>query len=369
MRSASRGPLALGRATREEHERGESAERGEDGHHYAGANHHRSLTSHHRADGSWAYRCAMEPPQIDAILLERIPRLDVPRHEDGTIQFPTPVVYPLPGFVRAGDFDFGNGDAAGYYWPIGLEESEPVWCEIWHDGWSMEPVATSLTQYLIDERAADDATFSDEADEVEAELGTPLMHDSRRKSPKLLLESARVANTEGRVDEAEADLRAAIALLPEFGQAHVQLANVLRRQRNTAEALRHDLVAMGCPSCLTADREAATRRVAAARDDALVGDDDPLFQRRRDLTFATGVKFNDDFVIYEEVIAAYFEQGDPARGVRLRVLVGELMSAETTSFWERYDWSPEVQTERLRHELDRFLPARNAVVTDTAGLW
>jgi hypothetical protein len=51
------------------------------------------------------------------------------------------------------------------------------------------------------------------------------------------------------------------------------------------------------------------------------------------------------------------------------VLVGELMNAETTSFWDRYDWSPAKQTERLRDELAVFLPARSPVVTDTAGLW
>ena len=208
--------------------------------------------------------------------------------------------------------------------------------------------------------------FREEFGEVEAELDVLLPTNS----PNDLVESARLAMAEGRVDDADVDLRAAIALLPEFGQAHVQLANVLRRQRNPAEALGHDLIAVGCPRCLTPDRKAAVRRVVAAHDDALPdGAEDPLFRRRKDLTFATGVKVNDDFVVYEEVIAAHHAQGDPVRGVRLRMLVGELMYSETTAFWDRYDWSPAKQTDRLRAELRQFLPARSAVVTDTAGLW
>lgn len=308
----------------------------------------------------------MEPPAVDAWLLDQVPRLDVPRRPDRSVQFPNPTVYPPPGFVRCDRLDLGNGDAAGYYWPIGLENGDPVWCETWHDEWSLQPVALSLTQYLVDQRD-EDAEFAPEVARIEADLGEPLRLDHPRRSPARLIEAARVANAAGRIDDAEADLRAAIDLLPEFGDAHVKLANVLRRQRRVADALRHDLIAMGCPVCLTRDRESARRRVVAAPDDALIeASEDPLFLRRSELTFATGVKFNDDFLIYEEVIAAYYEQGDPVKGLRLRVLVGELMFSETTSFWERYAWSPEVHVTRLRDEIERFLPARSPVVTDTA---
>jgi len=144
----------------------------------------------------------------------------------------------------------------------------------------------------------------------------------------------------------------------------------LRRQHEPAEALFHDLIAIECPICFTSDRTAAIKRVQSARDDALPnGDIDPLFRRRRDLTFATGVKYNDDFLVYEEIINELHEAGQHVRGIRLRVLVGELMNAETTAFWERYGWTPAAQAEALRCEITAFLPARSATVTDTSGPW
>jgi hypothetical protein len=81
--------------------------------------------------------------------------------------------------------------------------------------------------------------------------------------------------------------------------------------------------------------------------------DDPLWRRRGQLTMATGVKRNDDFVLYEEIIAEYLQlqRGDLA--VRLRLAVGELISAETISFADRYGYSKAEHFTRLERELRR----------------
>jgi len=134
-----------------------------------------------------------------------------------------------------------------------------------------------------------------------------------------------------------------------------------------------DLFANFRPQLLAASLMVTVTAVVLAKRDQSAreadGDIDPLFRRRRDLTFATGVKYNDDFLVYEEIINELHEAGQHVRGIRLRVLVGELMNAETTAFWDRYGWTPAAQADALRREITAFLPARSAVVTDTSGPW
>ena len=112
--------------------------------------------------------------------------------------------------------------------------------------------------------------------------------------------------------------------------------------------------AMGAPLCFGWERGKALLSVKRLRDadyPELAGD--PLWSQRRQLTFATGVKRNDDFNIYEEAIAEYLRQGRGVLAVRLRVLVAELMWGETISFRERYSYSMEKHRNLLRSEIEQ----------------
>jgi hypothetical protein len=302
-----------------------------------------------------------------------------PVQRDGsTVAFPDAMTYPPPGFVTVPGFDIGNGDVSGLYWPIGGEDGPPVLCELWHDSWSLEPVATSVFAFLgsvlaetddLDGDEAEDELFVEHARAAREHLGRPIPPPVE-PGPKGLVAMATDAAREGRVDDAEAALRRAIELLPEYGDAHIALAGVLRRQRRPGEALHHDLAAIGCPQCFTSRRTDAVRRVAGAGDDVAPElADDPLFARRRELTFATGVKENADFDRYEEIIAALHSRGEPARAVSLRVLVGELIATETTAFQERRGWTAGGHVRTLTTEIEAHLPARIPAVRATTGPW
>lgn len=277
--------------------------------------------------------------------------------------FDQPHVYPPPGFVEVGAFGLGNGDICGYYWPVGQEAGAPLWCETWHDEWALQPVAASLTHFIVTQLRDEDAVHHEEAERLVAHADGLELRWTGPPSPRDLVDDARTAVAEGRLEDAERMLRAAIAVLPEFGEAHIALANLLRRQRNVAEALWHDVLALGSPLCFTRGRDLAIQHLRGARDGAL-GDrsDDPLFRRRKELSFATGTKRNDDFLLYEEIITELHDVGEHVRAVLLRMVRGELIHAETTSLWERYGWSLEAQADILRDEILTYLPARTPAV-------
>jgi hypothetical protein len=80
---------------------------------------------------------------------------------------------------------------------------------------------------------------------------------------------------------------------------------------------------------------------------------DPLFQARERLTFASGVTTNDDYLIYDEAVEAYMAQGKHVDGIQLAIRYGELMMGETTPFRERYSFTPIRHRARLRDLLQR----------------
>src|SRR5688572_25859842 len=56
--------------------------------------------------------------------------------------------YPPLGFVPFSDHAFGDGDTFGLYWPIGLEDNEPIVAEVDHNGWQLTPGFSSLETFL-----------------------------------------------------------------------------------------------------------------------------------------------------------------------------------------------------------------------------
>lgn len=284
--------------------------------------------------------------------------------------WPPADVYPPPGFC--GDlFEVGNGDSTGFYWPIGREDGEPLLCDIYHDESSAEPVASSL-EGLLRLRAADgrdepDGVHYETTHELAAQLGCilPAAHSSEPlpvelqlaldpASPAALKSAAQQAMKSGDLEVAAEHLRRALDLLPEYTEALILLGHLYRRQGKRPEAAQKLGEAMGAPVCFGWEREKALLSVRRLRD----GDypelaSDPLWSQRQQLTFATGIKRNDDFNIYEEAVAEYLRQGKGVLAVRLRVLIGELMWGETISFRERYGYSMEKHRQLLRSEIEQ----------------
>ncbi len=153
-------------------------------------------------------------------------------------------------------------------------------------------------------------------------------------------------------------------MLPEYTEVLFMLGNLYRRQRKLPDAAQKMVEALSAPLCLGKGREGVLQAVKRLHDEDYPElQSDPLWSHRHTLTFATGVKSNSDFGIYEEAILEYLHQGKGILAVRLRVLIGELMWSETVSFRERSDYSMEKHRRLLKDNIAAAgLTARLAVV-------
>lgn len=289
------------------------------------------------------------------------------------------VAYPPFGFVAFPgllEFDHGQGDYDGFYWPIGRENQEPLVARTAHHHFGMIPIASSWEKYQELRAWAEDhyrTREEAEADESEREarpiyseelLAERLAVDP--DSPYLLTAVADVASAAGDMDRAEALYQSALDRIPEYTAARIGLALLARRNRRAVEALGHMLKALRSPISLWGafwfgDEALTTDRVN--RDDyrrkflhwiqrtkpSSAGEhaDDPLFRARDRLTFAAGVKENDDYEVYDELIDAYIARGEPIEAVGLAMVFNELMAGETVSFRERNGDSEASQRARL----------------------
>lgn len=291
------------------------------------------------------------------------------------------VVYPPFGFVAFPvllGLDHGQGDYDGFYWPIGQEDQEPLVARTAHYNFGMIPIASSWEKYrelypwmkIRDDEETDEDEEEEEPDEEarppysEEALTERLAKDPG--SPYLRTAVADLASAAGDVDRAEALYRQALDRIPEYTAARIGLALLLRRNRRGVEALGSMLKALRSPIPLWgtywfSDEALITERVN--RDDyrrkflywiqrtkpSAAGEHaaDPLYQARDRLTFATGVKENDDYKVYGELIDAYIARGEPIEAVGLAMVYNELMAGETGSFRERQAETEATQRARL----------------------
>jgi hypothetical protein len=301
--------------------------------------------------------------------------------------------YPPPGYLPWNILEVGNGDTYGYYWPIGKENDPPIVCTVMHDGWAMLPVTSSLnscirlllltdhadTEQLV-EVASDfgidisDIPIPEEDDEKQpASLdgppwtdiepggiefwGAPSAHDLLQHdplSPHLQFVAAKEAITNQQLAEAEAHLRVALSSLPEYSDALALLAQIYRQQRDHRRTAQTLMEAITSPRCFGAgDRKKLLNWLQRLDNNACPGCDDPLWKRRKELTFVEGVKEKADYRIIEELIDEYHSLGMGIRAVRLRILAGELMGSETVSFRERSNWSGATFRSQLKSDLER----------------
>ena len=300
--------------------------------------------------------------------------------------------YPPAGYLPWSILDVGNGDTYGYYWPIGREDGPPIVCTVCHDGWRLVPVASSLAgsirlhlltghggvEELVDTARRFDINIADipvpeEIDEEPFSLdgppwtdnqstgiefwGAPSAHDllpHDTVSPHLRFLAAKEAIGKRQLAQAEEHLGVALTRLPEYSDALALLAQVFRQQQNQPRTAESLMQAITSPLCFGAwERKKLLGWLQRLDQDAGGACDDPLWQRRNDLTFAEGVKENDDYRVFEELIDTYHRLGMGVRAVRLRVLTGELMGHETVSFRERYHWTKETYPSLLKSDLKR----------------
>jgi hypothetical protein len=256
------------------------------------------------------------------------------------------------GFLDTQMFEIGNGDTTGFYWPIGKEDAEPILCDIYHDSDQIVPVASNLEGLV---RLKWQEEFDDPdavAVDIAAVLGVSLPDEVPESlSPDQLLEldenspANRVAAIEAAENDelriAEEHLQAALQVFSEYTLAHYHLARIYRRMPSRKlDAARAMIKALCCPLAFFNVRD---RRQVLHWLQRMDGhpelQSDPIWARRRELTFETGVKHNDDFAIYEDAIAAYLNQGKRLEAIGLRELVGALMEREPVAFRERYNYS------------------------------
>jgi hypothetical protein len=292
--------------------------------------------------------------------------LDLPQDEEGLIRLERFYAFPPFGYVILHLFDIGNGDSAGFYWPIGREDREPLVCDSMHDGWYIEPTATNMEAFAqlracegwdsqeeeiawIAQRLGFDVLPVTEDSTEAADLPVDLLEQCPARLAKVAEEALKIGN----VPEAERQARQALHLLPEFTEARFLLAKCLRRDRRLEEAVPEMLETFRSPACFGNGRADCLRWLQQIADESPAAQvDDPLWRRRREITLATGVKNNADFDLYEEIIEEYLSLGQGAKAVGLRQTVGDLYARETVSFRERYGYTEDEHFRRLERELE-----------------
>jgi hypothetical protein len=274
--------------------------------------------------------------------------------------------FPPLGYLPWRVLEVGNGDTYGYYWPVGYEEHDPLVCTTEHDVFRVVPLASDLggcLRLLAATRSAIAGEVREVARQFEVSLSQVRSSASSSPelslatldphSPELLLAQGREALRVGDLALCEQCAREALALLPEYGSALELLSQLYRRQGRLAESAQALLDVICAPLCFGRGYEARLKSLRALQSlpDELVSGDDVFWRQRRSLTFHTGVKENDDLLLYEEAIAAYLAAGHGRRAIWLRMLVGELLSLETVSFQGRYGWTLEKHQVALTRDL------------------
>lgn len=299
-------------------------------------------------------------------VLAAIPAFGFSCSDDGVpLEWPPPSFYPPLGFLPWSLFEVGNGDVYGYYWPIGREDSPPIVCETYHDGWELEPIASSLEGLLRLKLASRNHHREDAiqlgrllgidvnkiSPTAKLDAGSALALDD--SSPRFLTIAGHQLAEENQIDLAQRYYLKALDLVPEYGSASFGLARVYRRKRDLQAAIQCMLDVLIAPRCFGGDKKMCLRWIQQLPDTAFFDANDPIWSHRHQLTLASGVKQNNDFLVYEELIEAYLNKREGNRAIRLRIMVGEFMATETLAFRERYNYTEARHIELLIDNLDR----------------
>jgi tetratricopeptide (TPR) repeat protein len=257
------------------------------------------------------------PSDVDRISLDRT--------------FAAKTAYPPMGFYPFFEYQLGNGDTFGLYWPIGREQEEPIVAEVWHDEWRIVPGYSSLHAFL---KATERLEEDDLPESPSLELDP--------RSPVACFEAAKLEIQAQRIEEATALLEAAVAVLPEFTDALGLLGAQYIRLGRYAEAGEVAVRAIISPPCFGGRPLKLLRWLASQREapPSLVEDPIWLVRSQLCLTFG-GVKENPDYPLLLNAIEQYDALGQILKAVTLAQTYAELMSSETVAFRERYGFQAE----------------------------
>jgi tetratricopeptide (TPR) repeat protein len=249
--------------------------------------------------------------------------------------------FPPRGFVAIENHAVGNGDTFGLYWPIGMEDQEPLVVEVLHDESAIIPAFSSLDAFLKNTHSLDEAEHT----------YCPSLDDDEH-SPYACFGASREAVASGDVEEACALLRRAVARLPEYTAALSLLSAQSLRLGEYDEACRCAVRALRSPPSLGQGVDLKKTwnwisRQTHGPDDLA---EDPIWLNRTALAAppAGGSKQNDVYPVLAEAAEGYAARGDISAALSLWQAYGELMWGETISFQERYGFAVATHNERQR---------------------
>jgi hypothetical protein len=228
--------------------------------------------------------------------------------------------YPPLGFVPFSDYAFGDGDTFGLYWPIGLEDSEPIVAEVDHNGWQLTPGFSSFETFLAIARSC----CKDSEDSI---IEPPTLAQDAR-SPVACVHAAQERL---RVQDFQAStllLETAVAVLPEYTTALERLVAQYRRAGETDKAVRTAVQALRSPPCFGGPAVQVLRWLAGQQTCPAGLESDPLWVHRRELRFQFGgTKVNNDYPVLLNAVRAYLESDKTTEGITCEQTLGSRILA------------------------------------------
>jgi hypothetical protein len=254
--------------------------------------------------------------------------------------------YPPYGFYPFTECALGNGDYYGLYWPVGKEDHPPLVVEMWHDSWEIVPFYSSLESFLHHCSLAEED--DDEEDWLDTRPADPTI-PTDPLSPSALLSEAQEALKANDPYKAIVSLEKALVVLPEYTAASALLYGQYRRVGDNESAIRTAMKSVLSPPSFGQKKVQVMRWLQAQE---LCPDDvapDPLWINRCRLSGQYGgIKENEDYLVFNEVIQGYVQMGRTWDAIVLSMTYAELMHSETVSFRERYGFDIEQYHPNLR---------------------
>lgn len=313
--------------------------------------------------------------------------------------------YPPPGYLPFDVLAVGNGDTYGFYWPVGKENSPPFVVTTMHDGWFVFPVASSFERAI---RLLYACQFGrdeeDDADECESEIESlakqfqidlsdlPILENDDSvfffekpasallkiddSSPGLLRAAALEARALGDLVAAEEHVTRATQLFPEYSDAWDLLARIRQQNRNLPGFIEAALRALSTPFSFGArNRIELLTALQGLPDSACSDANDPIWVRRKLLTFTDDFYKSPDLPLLSEAVGEFQAAHQDVRAIHLQLTIGDLMgfqdcflireyqAGHTTAFHDRSRLRWKSYRAALRHaHITANLDARLAVL-------
>ena len=233
--------------------------------------------------------------------------------------------YPPLGFVPTSEAELGNGDYYGLYWPLGRENEEPIVCDMLHDEGSLE-LSFSSTNKFIEYLDLND-WFRGE-NEVIDENFAPNYY---QKAKNFL--------SENNVDEAIKYLNLTVKSFPEDCEYWFSLASQLKRVGKNEDSMIAAVNAFIGNWVFNLPPQGVLRMLQN-KNAKVILPNDPVIRLANDLSLGFGgQKENKNYPLLKECIDEYLGQEENIKGLSLYQNYAYMMSSETISFQERYDFN------------------------------